>query len=151
MAEQTLECEDTSRTVSWESSFLSGSSFSSLVWRRAEMSSCEAAGFTFSFFTDTSAVGPALGTTLAGTEAWMGVRFLVLSPSNQCSPDMEETSFELMNDNSSSVLLKFSVSLALLTSKNFESCAKLEPFLWLLLKVLMNLWITLVSDIHQAV
>lgn len=81
----------------------------------------------------------------------MDVRFLVLSSSNLSSPDMEGTSFQLMNDNSSSMLLKFSVSLALLTSKNFESCAELEPFLWLLLKLLLNLWITLVSDIHQAV
>lgn len=58
----------------------------------------------------------------------MGARFLVLSPSNLFSPDMEGTSFQLMNDNSGSVLLKLSVSLALLTSMNFEYHAELEPF-----------------------
>lgn len=63
MAQQTLECEGTSKIVGWESSFVPGSNFSSLVWRRMEMNSCEAAGFTLI----TSAVGPALGTILAGT------------------------------------------------------------------------------------
>lgn len=63
MAQQTLECEGTSQIVGWESSFVPGSNFSSLVWRRTEMNSCEAAGFTLI----TSAVGPALGTILAGT------------------------------------------------------------------------------------
>lgn len=55
------------------------------------------------------------------TKAWMGTkRFLVLYPLNLFSPDVEGTSFQFVNGNSSAVPLKFSVSLALLTSMNFK-------------------------------
>lgn len=77
-------------------------------------------------------------------KAWMGTtRFLVLSPLNLFSPDVEGTNFQFMNGNASAVLLKFSVSLALLTSMNFKYHAELEPFLRLLLRLTISLWITL--------
>jgi len=66
-------------------------------------------------------------------------RFLVLSLLNLFSPDTEATSFQLVNGNSNAVLLKFSVSLALLTSINFKYRAELEPFLRLLIRLTISL------------
>lgn len=101
------------------------------------MKNCEAAGFTL-----ISSAGSNAGRDLGGAPG-MGVSFLVLSPSHLSSPDMEGTSFQLMSD-------KFSASLTPITSVNFEYCAELEQFLWLLLKLMMNLWITFASDLHQT-
>lgn len=67
------------------------------------------------------------------------MKFLVLFLLNLFSPDMEGTSFQFVNGNSSAVLLKFSVSLALLTSMNFKYHAELEPFLRLLLRLIISL------------
>lgn len=63
----------------------------------------------------------------------------MLFPLNLISPDMEGTSFQFMNGISSTVLLKFLVSLALLTSMNFKYHAELEPFLRLLLRLTISL------------
>lgn len=98
-----------------------------------------------------SAVGPMLKNNSGRdrlwhrrTKAWMGtMRFLVLFPLKLISPDTERTSFQFMNGISSAVLLKFLVSLALLTSMNFKYHADLEPFLRLLLRLTISLWITL--------
>lgn len=74
------------------------------------------------------------------TKAWMGTTsFIVLSELNVFSPDTKGTSFQFVNASSSAVLLKFSVSLTLLTSMNFKYRAELEPFLRLLLRLIISL------------
>lgn len=121
--------------------------FSPLVWRRTETNSCEGCGFHFGFLScwPNSENKPGRERWWYGrAKAWMGtMRFFVLSPLNLFSPDMERTSFQFVNGNSSAVLLKFSVSLALLTSINFKYHAESEPFLTLLLRLTISLWITL--------
>lgn len=129
--------------MDWDSNFLPDSDFSLLVWRRTETNSCEGCGFHFDHLScwPNSESNPGRDQWwYRRAKAWVGTtRFLILSPLNDFSADVEGTSFQFVNGNSNAVLLKFSVSLALLISINFKYHAELEPFLRLLLRLTISL------------